>query len=446
MTNVAENAGVAATQARQSTAPGAWYVVGLCMVAYILSFVDRQILALLIEPIRADLGISDTQFGLLHGLAFSIFYATMGIPIATLTDRVSRPWIIAVGVFFWSAATMACGAARSFVQLFLARICVGAGEAALSPATYSLIGDLFPRGKLGRAIAVYSLGSFLGTGLAFLVGGALIAAMTAAGDWQLLGVTFRPWQMTFILVGLPGLLLALVIQVTVREPRLMGARAQTEPAPSFTSVLAFLRDQRRIFLPHMVGYTLAAMTLFTLLGWSPAYLIRGFGLSPRECGLWLGPIAILAGGGGVLASGWLMDWLGQRGHADAPFRTGIIGAAGAAVPVALLPLAGTLTVALVLLTVTYFFASFPMPPSTAVMQVVPPPRIRARVAALFLCCNSLGGLALGSALVGLLNDHVFGNPKMVGTSSAIVAGGAAVLSAIVLSFGRAPYRAATSGR
>ena len=139
----------------------AWYVVILCMIAYIFSFIDRQILSLLIAPIQADLGISDTQFGLLHGLAFSLFYATMGMPLASLSDRMSRPLIIAVGVALWSFATMACGLARGFGQLFLARVAVGAGEAGLSPATYSLISDLFPREKLGRAVAVYSIGSFL---------------------------------------------------------------------------------------------------------------------------------------------------------------------------------------------------------------------------------------------------------------------------------------------
>ena len=134
------------------------------MVAYIFSFIDRQVIALLVEPIRADLQISDTQFSLLHGLAFAIFYAIMGIPIARLADTKSRPLIIAVGVFFWSIATAACGLTRNFWQLFIARMGVGVGEAALSPAAYSMITDLFPKSKLGLALGVYSVGSFLGAG------------------------------------------------------------------------------------------------------------------------------------------------------------------------------------------------------------------------------------------------------------------------------------------
>ncbi|CAN5154136.1 MFS transporter [soil metagenome] len=417
-----------------------WYVVGLCMVAYVFSFIDRQILSLLIGPIQADLGISDTQFGLLHGLAFSIFYATMGVPVAGLSDRMSRPLIISIGVAFWSAATVACGIARGFPQLFIARICVGAGEAALSPATYSLISDLFPKEKLGRAIAVYSLGSFLGAGLAFLVGGSIIALVSGQGPTMLMGTAYKPWQLVFLVIGAPGLILALLIWATIKEPFPAGARPGDKNVPNFAAVIAFLRQERAIFLPHMIGYTFAAMALFALLGWSPAYLMRTFGLTPATSGLWLGSIAIVAGGGGVLASGWLMDWLTSRGYRDAPFRTGIIGAAGTVLPAALLPLATSLPVGAALLGIAMFFASFPMPPSTAVMQIASPPRMRSRVSAIFLCSNSFFGLALGSFLVGMLNDKVFRGITAVGPSLAVVVAGSALLSAIILSAGCKPFR------
>ena len=182
-----------------------WYVVAICMVAYIFSFVDRQILALMIEPIKHDLQLSDTQFSLLHGLAFSLFYAFMGMPIALLADRFSRPRIIAIGVAFWSLATAVCGLSRNFTQMFLARIGVGIGEAALSPATYSMLSDMFPREKLGRAVAIYSIGSFIGGGVAFLIGGYVIDLLKNLDSVTvpLLG-SMRPWQVTFFLVGLPG--------------------------------------------------------------------------------------------------------------------------------------------------------------------------------------------------------------------------------------------------
>ena len=417
----------------------AWYVVALCMVAYIFSFIDRQILSLLIGPIQADLGISDTQFGLLHGLAFSLFYATMGLPIASLSDRLPRPLIIAAGIAIWSVATMACGFARQFGQLFLARVAVGAGEAGLSPATYSLISDLFPREKLGRAVAVYSIGSFLGAGIAFLVGGSVIslAQQLAPGGWG----GMRPWQLVFVVVGAPGLLLAAVIGLTVGDPRRVRGGGASVPCGA---VIRFLRCERAVFVPHMLGFTFMAMALYALLGWSPAWLMRRFALDPATAGLWLGVIAIVAGGGGVLASGWIMDRFVVRGRRDAPFATGLIGSLGAIAPAAALPFAPSLETGALLLTVALFFASFPMAPSTAVMQILAPPAMRSRVAAIFLCISNFIGLALGSLLVGLLNDRVFASPTATGLSMAIVAVGAAALAALLLAAGRGAYARAVA--
>lgn len=417
----------------------AWTVVLLCMLAYVLSFIDRQILALLIGPIRADLRISDTQFGLLSGLAFSIFYATMGIPIAGLADRASRPRIIVAGIAVWSAATMACGLARSFGQLFLARICVGAGEAALSPAAYSLIADLFPRERLGRAMAVYSLGSLFGTGIAFLVGGLVIAAVSSAGDWVIAGLHFAPWQLTFMVVGLPGLLLAAVIALAVPEPR--RAAPPGQPVPSIGAVFAAIASGRGIYLPLMLGFSLAAMSLYGLLSWLPALLMRRFGISPQEAGLLLGPIAIIAGGGGNMVSGWLVDVFTRRGQADAPFRVGVIGAAGVILPAIGIAIAPGRGLALACIAVALFFASFPIAPSTAIMQIAAPGWMRSRVSAIFLFCNSFIGLALGSALIGLINDRVFAGGG-TGIAMATVVAGAAILAVFVLDRGRRPFAAA----
>ncbi|RRN64167.1 MFS transporter [Caulobacter sp. 602-1] len=408
------------------------------MVAYVLSFIDRQILSLLIAPIQADLRISDTQFGLLSGLAFALFYALMGLPIASLSDSKSRPLIIAAGVAFWSLATVGCGLARNFAQLFLARVCVGAGEAALTPATYSLISDLFPKDRLGRAVAVYSLGSFLGAGIAFLVGGAVIALVSAHGVTQIGAISLSPWQLVFILVGLPGLPVALLVRQTIREPFGDGRRP-SQDTPPFSAVLALLGRQRRIFVPHIAGFMLAAMALFAVLGWSPAFIMRRYGLSPAESGVWLGLVAVFAGGGGCLASGWLMDAMTRAGRANAPFLTGIVGATGTALAALPVPFAPNAPAAFALVGLAMFFASFPMPPSTAVIQIAAPPRLRSRVAAIFIFFNSLIGLAVGNGLIGYLNDHVFHSPKAVGLSMAIVMSGAGALAALILSAGAGPF-------
>ncbi|MCJ1961487.1 spinster family MFS transporter [Novosphingobium mangrovi (ex Hu et al. 2023)] len=428
--------------ARGQPSQNGWYVVGICMVAYVLSFVDRQILALMIGPIQADLGISDTQFGLLHGLAFAIFYATMGIPLASLADRVSRPLVISVGIAVWSAATLMCGLARGFTQLFIARIFVGAGEAGLSPATYSLISDLFPRERLGRAYAVYSMGSFLGAGLAFLAGGAVIAAVGGIGEVSLLGHPLRAWQLVFLIVGAPGFLLAAIMALSVRDPGRSGGAAQV---PGLPRVLAHMGVHRAIYIPHVVGYTFAAMALFALLGWAPALLMRTQHLGAGEAGGWLGMIALVFGVGGVLASGWIMDALTRKGHLASPFTTGIVGAVGTLLFAALLPFADGFAALIAALCGLMFFASFPMPPSTAVMQMAAPPAMRSRVSAIFLCSNSLIGSTLGALFVGLLNDRVFAGQgggaagAGVAASLACVTGGAALVCALVLSRGCAPF-------
>ena len=247
----------------------AWYVVLLCMLAYIFSFIDRQILALMIEPIKADLNLSDTQFSLLHGLAFSLFYAFMGLPLAYLADRFSRPKIIAVGIVFWSIATALCGLSKSFIQLFFSRMGVGVGEATLSPAAYSMFSDMFSKDKLGRAVAVYSSGSFVGGGIAFLVGGYVIGLLKNMSliEVPLLGA-IKAWQMAFILVGLPGVFIGLLFILTVRDPQRKGQRLDAQGHVEKTSMkkaFKFIKKHRTTFGCHYFGFTFYAMALYCLI-------------------------------------------------------------------------------------------------------------------------------------------------------------------------------------
>ncbi|KGE00326.1 MFS transporter [Achromobacter sp. RTa] len=421
-----------------------WYVVVICMLAYIFSFVDRQILALMIEPIKRDLQLSDTQFSLLHGLAFSLFYAFMGIPIALLADRWSRPRIIAIGVAFWSLATAACGLSRNFVQMFLARIGVGVGEAALSPATYSMLSDMFPREKLGRAVGVYSIGSFIGGGMAFLIGGYVIDLLKSVDTATLPGMgAMRPWQVTFFLVGLPGLLIALLVLMTVRDPQRRGLRlnaAGQVQKPAMKDTFRFLGRHRRTFFCHYAGFSFYAMVLFALLGWTPAFYMRRFGMSPAEAGYMLGGVVLAANTAGVFCGGWLMDWLAKRGYSDAPLRAGVIGAAGMALPAVLFTQVGSLWLSVGLLLPAMFFASFPMPTSTAAMQILPPNQLRAQVSALFLLISNLVGLGLGTTAVALLTDRWFKSPAAVGQSLSVLVGAAAVLCIALLAAGCKHYR------
>ncbi|MDQ3203896.1 MAG: MFS transporter [Pseudomonadota bacterium] len=421
-----------------------WYIVAICMLAYIFSFIDRQILALMIEPIKHDLQLTDTQFSLLHGLAFSLFYAFMGMPIALLADKFSRPKIIAIGVAFWSLATALCGLSKNFLQMFMARIGVGIGEAALSPATYSMLSDMFPREKLGRAVAIYSIGSFIGGGVAFLIGGYVIDLLKNLDSVAvpLLG-EMRPWQVTFFLVGLPGVLVALLIALTVRDPARKGLKLDAEGkvhAPSMKQAFAFLALHRKTFSCHYLGFSFYAMTLFCMLSWTPAYYMRKFGLAPSDTGYMLGIVVLLANTSGVFCGGWLIDWLAKKGYSDAPIRAGVIGAIGMAVPAVAFTQVSELWMSVALLEPAMFFASFPMPASTAAMQILPPNQMRAQISAVFLLISNLIGLGLGTTAVALLTDRLFENPAMVGSSISLLNAFAITLTLALLIKGCRHFR------
>lgn len=421
-----------------------WYIVAICMLAYIFSFIDRQILALMIEPIKHDLQLSDTQFSLLHGLAFSLFYAFMGMPIALLADKFSRPKIIAIGVAFWSLATALCGLSKNFLQMFLARIGVGIGEAALSPATYSMLSDMFPREKLGRAVAIYSIGSFIGGGVAFLIGGYVIDLLKNLDSVvvPLLG-EMRPWQVTFFLVGLPGVLVALLIALTVRDPARKGLKldaAGKVHAPSMKQAFTFLGVHRKTFACHYLGFSFYAMTLFCMLSWTPAFYMRKFGLAPSDTGYMLGIVVLLANTSGVFCGGWLIDWLAKKGYSDAPIRAGVIGAIGMAVPAVAFTQVNELWMSIALLAPAMFFASFPMPASTAAMQILPPNQMRAQISALVLLISNLIGLGVGTTAVALLTDRLFENPALVGSSISLLNAFAVALTLLLLIKGCRHFR------
>lgn len=421
-----------------------WYVVAVCMLAYIFSFIDRQILALMIEPIKHDMQLSDIQFSLLHGLAFSLFYAFMGMPIALLADKFSRPKIIAIGIAFWSLATALCGVSKNFLQMFMARIGVGIGEAALSPATYSMLSDMFPREKLGRAVAIYSIGSFIGGGVAFLIGGYVIDLLKNLDSVAvpLLG-EMRPWQVTFFLVGLPGILVALLIALTIRDPARKGLKLDAEGkvhAPSMKQAFKFLAEHRKTFFCHYLGFSFYAMTLFCMLSWTPAFYMRKFGLAPSDTGYMLGIVVLLANTSGVFCGGWLIDWLAKKGYSDAPIRAGVIGAIGMAVPAIAFTQVSELWMSVALLAPAMFFASFPMPASTAAMQILPPNQMRAQISALFLLISNLIGLGLGTTLVALLTDRLFHNPAMVGSSISLLNAFAVALTLLLLIKGCRHFR------
>ncbi|WP_373358735.1 spinster family MFS transporter [Acinetobacter lactucae] len=421
-----------------------WYVVIICMLAYILSFVDRQILSLMIEPIKQDLMLSDTQFSLLQGLAFSLFYAFMGIPIAALADKKSRIKIISLGIAFWSFATAACGLSKNFAQMFLARLGVGAGEAALSPAFYSIVTDLFPKEKLGRALGLFAIGAFIGSGLAFLIGGYVIGLLKNV-DSVVLPVLgqLKTWQLTFFIVGLPGVLLALLMVLTIKEPARKGLKLDSNGQviqASFKNSIAFIMVHKKTFFCHYIGFSFYTMMLYSLLGWAPAYYMRNFGLDASHTGYILGSIILIANTAGALFCGWLIDYFSKKGYSDAAIRAGTIGCAALIIPSVLFTQVDNLYLSLTLIFIAMFFSTFPIPASAAATQMLTPNQLRAQVSAKFLLISNLIALGLGTTAVALLTDKYFQNTIMVGNSISIVNAIAGIIGVFLLFNGCKYYR------
>ena len=423
----------------------AWYVVGVLTIAYIFSFVDRQIINLLVEPIRADLQLTDTQISLLQGIAFALFYTLMGIPIARLADVSNRRAIIAAGVFLWSLMTALCGLAKSFGQLFAARIGVGVGEAALSPPAYSLFTDYFPPGKVTRAIAVFTGGSFLGAGLAYIIGGFVVDFVTRLDvvDVPVFG-QIRAWQMAFIVVGLPGILLALLV-LSLREPvrrGLLGAQPGAVPKGiPIKEIIAFLRKNRRTYGHHMIGVSMFVMLAYAILSWTPAFFIRKYGWTPGEVGLIYGSMLLVFGTSGVVSAGWIADALRQRGYTDANLRVIMIGALCSTPFGVAAFLVDDIWLALALMAPFTYLWGLPHGIAPAALQPVTPNQMRAQVSALYLLAVNLIGLGIGPTFVALLTDYLYGDPALVSQSLATVVAISAPLSALILYTGLKYYRA-----
>lgn len=436
----AQPAGVAAPAAPWPDRGTAWYAVFVLTVVYVLAFIDRTILSLLVAPIRADLGLSDTEISLLHGFAFAIFYTTLGVPIALLADRMNRRNIIAIGLAFWSLATAACGLARSFGQLFLARVGVGVGEAALSPSAYSMIADYFPPDRLSRAVAIYTVGAFAGSGLAFLIGGAVVGSVTTAGSTTLpLVGEVAAWQLVFFIVGLPGLPLALWM-LTVREPLRRRAPDTGTLRAALATSLRYMRANWQVYGSHFLGFSLLGLMFNAATTWLPAYLMRVHGLTPADSGLWLGSILLVAGVAGVLGGGWLGDRLVAAGRSDGTMRVGIYAALGALPFAASATLAPSLPLALALTAGLLFTTTLPYGAAAAALQIVTPGRMRATASAIYLCILNLAGIGLGPVLVALATDRLFGDDLAVGKSLALVGACCAPLAALVIAWGLPHFR------
>lgn len=425
----------------------AWYVVGVLMLAYTISFIDRQILNLLVGPIQRDLGISDTEMSLLAGLAFALFYTFLGLPIGRQVDKRSRRSIIAIGIVVWSIFTAACGLATKFWHLFLARVGVGVGEAALSPAAYSLVADYFPPNRMGTAMGVYNMGIFVGSGLAYIFGG-LVIGMVSGTEHMILPIVGEvfAWQVVFFVVGLPGILVALLMY-TVREPIRRGLKAVRQADGTMKAkdvpvreVIAYIKGNALAVLCHNIGFALLALVGYGVATWLPSFFIRVHGWTPAEIGFSFGVVQLTAGVIGVIGGGWLGDVLKQRGYPDGRIRVGMM-AAFLGVPFAVaMPMVsdGNLALAISIGSTLFFTMCFGAAPA-AIAEIMPN-QMRGQASAVYLFIVNLIGLGLGPTAVALATDYVFGDKAMVGYSLALIGGIALPISGLVLWLGCKPYR------
>lgn len=420
------------------SAASAWYAAIILMLANTLAFVDRQALALLVQPIKNDLQVSDTAMSLLYGLSFTIFYVAVGIPVARLADRSNRRNIVAFSVFLWSGMTALCGLARSFPLLFAARVGVGAGEGGLSPSAYSLLADYFPKNKLPAAMGVYQMGIYLGGACALLIGG-LISTVVPPGEEVVLPLVgaLKGWHVVFLALGVPGLLLSLLL-LTVREPVRQGVTGDAPKVP-ISYFLSHLGGRKRAYLGIALGFALMIFVGNGTGAWIPAFLERKYGWSTAEIGASYGLIVFFCGTSGALAGGFFASWLRGRGYERANLQTALIGFS-VLIPVTIaFPLMPTAGLALALIGIMNFFAGFNFGGGLAALQELTPNRMRALLSALYMLTINLIGAALGPTAVALITDFWFGDPQRLPDALAITCAIASPLAVIALLIGMRGY-------
>lgn len=417
----------------------AWLTVGVLFLLYIRSLADRYLMALMVEPIKADLGLSDLQISLLQGPAFAVLYSICAVPVGLLLDRSSRRWVLFGCIVVWSAGAAACGLAASFAMLALGRSLVGAGEAGYTTGAYSIIGDSFPPQKVSLAMSIFVMGGVMGAGIVFLLGGPMVGVILDGqiSHWPGMSL-FKPWQQAFIVTGIPGIATALLVFL-FPEP---GRHKPAGAAPGgrgYGEALRFIFAHPRCFSGIILGIGLVYTVTIALQLWSPTYLTRSFGWTPTQIGIAMG-VAQMLPALSLPLHGWVVDRLYARGRTDAHLLWCLITLILAAPFAIAAYLVGNpwLTVVLFGIYMVFILSSSSIGP--AATQVVTPPELRGRVSAIFVLVTGLIGMALGTSLVGFFTDKVLGDPQKVGTSLILLIAIVLTVAAILFAMGRASMR------
>ena len=412
------------TTAPASSERYGWYVVFVLCVCGVVASVDRQIINLLVEDIKADLSISDTRISLLQGFAFAVFYALVAVPLGRLADSVNRRRLITIGIIAWTLAAIGCGLAETYTQLFFARMAVGVGEAVLTPAGFSLLADLFRAKRLALPISVFTASSFFGSGIALIFGGMIIAYLTGLPDVALPIVgAVEIWQAAFILAALPGIPIAIWFYLSVREPPRLASVAHKTDArvyrQGFAQAIRFCADNRRLFFAVFLGLSCLASAQFALGAWVPAYFIRAHGWTASEIGSAQGALFMFGGTAGVVAGGWVTGWFFRRGYFDANLRTASLCGLATIPWIIAAMLVADPDIAIALLAPAMFFGTMPFGAGAAIIPTVAPPQFRAQLTAVYLLVANLFGQSGGPWVVAFVSDQYLAGPAAIGVSLAI---------------------------
>ena len=420
----------------------AWYVVLILNLANISALVDRQVLTLMVEPLKRDFGLSDIQVSLLIGISFSLFYTILGIPLARLADAKSRRNIIAASIALWSLFTGICGITKNYAQLFAARIGVGIGEAGLTPAAVSLIADYFPKKQRVMAMSIFQMGIYMGAGIALITAALIIKLASVNEVWQLPFIgRIYPWQMVFFYIGLPGLLIALLM-FTVKEParkallyHVSADEKEVIARVSFPEFLTYLRQNSAAFAHFYGGISLLTVAIFGISTWVPTLFIRSHGWSTLQAGLTFGGCIAVFSSLGALAGGKLSLVLAKKGHRDANMRVPLIAALGLIPLTIAFPLMPAPAGAVLCLIPICFFGSFQIGTVPTALQEIAPNQMRAQAISIHMFIINLIGAGLGPLLVALVTDYLFNDTQALPYSLVLTMPVALVLSTIVLSSG-----------
>jgi MFS family permease len=408
----------------------AWSVLAILVATAIVSYTDRQVLSLLVDPVRRDLGISDTQISLLLGTAFAVIYGVAGIPFGMLADRISRRNLIFFAVVVWSIGTVACGYSQTFGQLFAARIVVGLGESVLSPAAISLISDYFPPSRRGMAVGCFLSGIAVGIGASILIGGGVLHLVEIGAMAGTPLAALAPWRLVLLLIGAPGLAWALVI-LLIREP----ARRIAQPPATPHSGVPLRRAALYVVAPIYLVVAMASLVDNAVGAWAPSLLIRNFGRDPAQVGLQLGMLLTIAFGGGVLLGGWLSDLVGGHGHWMR--KLGVCMVASLLIMLVSVGLTSA-HVGMVMAAIPLYFALSGVVTAcgfSSILDAIPNSQ-RGFAMAVSFFLNVAVGAGLGPTSVALASTHIFGATAGLGPAIAFVAGFGYLLAAaaILLAF------------